>query len=50
MNEEDAKAVLQEMFKDDEKVQLHMQKIRSIGKGYWVSEEAKKYILELTAE
>jgi len=50
MDEDESKAVLLEMFKNDKEVDKHIQRIRSLSKGYWVNEEAKKYILELTAE
>jgi len=46
VTEEEAKIILQDLFTDKE-VQLHLQRIRRLGKGYWVEPEAKKYIEKL---
>ena len=48
MDEEDAKLILQDLFESDEEVRKHLQRIRSIGKGYWSRPDAKEYIERLT--
>jgi len=48
MDEEAAKLALQDIFTDDKEVEIHMQRIRMLSKGYWSNVDAKEYIENLS--
>ena len=47
MDEEAARLALQDIFSTDEEVELHIQRIRMLSKGYWSVVDAKAYIENL---